>query len=179
MKCLSYLLLLLLQTATTVPAPDVPAAPGLYYRQSEMRWIRLEPAPKASKNTKGIGTYVDTGGFTGLATSIAIMGAHASTRIENAKPAFFVRGPGFSKDVLLVRLMERKDSRTLSASTADATVGNKEGFKKDDIHKIGITDYANNLFSVTPEDGLKRGEYLLVFGYVATSFDFGVDPVKK
>jgi hypothetical protein len=180
MKCLSCMLLFLLQIAPTAPPPpDVPTEAGLYYLQNNTQWIRLEPAPRASKKTRGIGSYVDSGGFTGLATSIVFTGARATMRIEYARPTFFVRGPGFPRDAILVRLTERKDSRALSASTADATVGNKEGFRKEDIRKIGTAAHSKDLFSVTPEADLKSGEYLLVFGYVTNSFDFAIDPPKK
>jgi hypothetical protein len=123
--------------------------------------------------------FIDTGGFTDLGMKGVLDGARASIRISAPRPAFFVRGIDSSNDVILLQLRRRKDSRTFSTSSADATIENKGGFRKRDIRKTAVQVYPEALFSVTPEQDLKPGEYLLVFGYAKSGFDFGVDPYKK
>jgi len=54
-------------------------------------------------------------------------------------------------------------------------VTNKEGFRRTDVRKLQLTEYADGSFSATPEENLKKGEYLLVFGNASSSFDFGID----
>jgi hypothetical protein len=39
---------------------------------------------------------------------------------------------------------------------------------------VTVTVYKDDSFSVTPEQNLQPGEYLLVFGHANTGFDFGI-----
>ncbi len=123
--------------------------------------------------------FAETGGYTNLGMSIICSGSRASARLSVPKPTFFVRGAGSSKDVLLVRLTQKKDKRTFKTSSVDATVENKGGFRKGNIRKTTIVSNSDNSFLVTPEEDLKPGEYLLVFGYATAGYDFGIDYPEK
>jgi hypothetical protein len=122
-----------------------------------------------------MGMYIETDGLTNLELRIVCRGARASLRISNPKPTFYVRGIGPATDMMLVQLTSKKDSRTISTSSSDSTVTNKEGFKRNDIRKLQLTEYTDGSFSATPEQNLKKGEYLLVFGTSTAGFDFGID----
>jgi len=174
MNLSGVLLWLLVQTAQPSPAADLPAAEGVYYRPPGAAWVRLEPAPVAEMKTKGMGLYLETDGYTSLGMNIVCRGAKAALRISNPKPSFYVRGTGSADDIMLVQLQVRKDSRSIRASSADSTLANKGGFKQADIHKLSVTALPDKSFMATPEEGLKPGEYLLVFGYATTGFDFGI-----
>jgi hypothetical protein len=178
MNWLGILLLLVPQAAKPAAIPDMPAASGVYYRQSDTRWIRLPPAPIAEVNTRGMRLFIETGGYTSLGRNIVCRGAKAKVRISAPKPIFYVREAGSSEDLMLIRLAQQKDTRTCETSSADASVGNKPGFRKEDVHKMAVTEYPDHSFSVTPEENLKPGEYLLTFGTVTAGFDFGIDPEK-
>jgi hypothetical protein len=54
-------------------------------------------------------------------------------------------------------------------------VTNKEGFRRTDVRKLKLTEYTDGTYSATPEENLKKGEYLLVFGTATAGFDFGID----
>jgi hypothetical protein len=83
---------------------------------------------------------------------------------------------GYSNlDVTLVQLTKKKKSRTFHTSSGSSTVENKMGFRKSDIRQTSIANYPEGIFSVTPDTDLKAGEYLLVVGTAANSFDFGID----
>ena len=170
-------LLLILQVTPPVPAAGLPAASGVYLRQDD-KWIAFKPAQISGSKTKGLGSFVDTGGYTNLGTNASIPGAKSSTRIFIPQPTFYVREVGHSKDVMLIRLAKSGNSRTFHTSTGDATVENKEGFRKADIRKTIVTEYPDGTYSVKPEDELKPGEYLVVFGDVGSSYDFGIDEQK-
>jgi hypothetical protein len=168
--------LLLLQVAKAAVMSGLPETPGVYYRQDDAHWVRLQPAPIADMKTSGIDLFIETGGYTNFGVSIVCRGARAALRIPMAKPTFFVREVGSSKDVILIRMTRKKDTRTFKASSSAATVENKGGFEKKDIQKAIIVTNPDKSFSVTPEKELKAGEYLLVFGYATLGFDFGIDP---
>jgi len=170
--------LLLLQIAKTAPMPELPSTPGVYYRQGDATWVRLQVAPIAEMKTRGMDLFIETGGFTNLGMRIVCRGAKASLRISVSKPTFFVRETASSKDLMLVRFTQKKGTRTFQTSSASATVENKEGFRKGDIRKMAVTEFPDHSFLAIPEGDLNPGEYLLVCGDATAGFDFGIDPNK-
>ncbi len=124
---------------------------------------------------KGFSLFVETGGYTNLNADLVLPGAKSSVRILVPRPTFYVRELGRPKDVMLIRLTPKKRSRTFHTSSGRDTVENKGGFKKGDIRKTAIAENPDKTFTVTPEENLKSGEYLLVLGDANASFDFGID----
>jgi hypothetical protein len=171
--CILFPLLLQIHDPTTVP--DFPKTAGVYYLQSDTGWINLPPAPIADMKIKGMDMFVRSGGYTSLIMNIECRGSRALMRVKAPKPAFFVRGIGSSKDAMLIRLATQRNKRTFRTSSSAATVENKGGFDEEDIRKLDLIPYPDNSFSITPREDLKSGEYLLVLGGAATSFDFGID----
>lgn len=179
MYILACLLCFALQAVKPAPIPGMPAAPGAYYRQDDAKWMRLEsPAPSRSK-TKGMGMFIETAGLSNLDMTTLYRGTHAAAQIPDPRPTFYLREVGSAKDAVIVQLTQKKDSRSIQTSSSDATVDNKGGFKKGAIRKVKVSIYSDNSFSVTPEDELKPGEYLLAFGNSDVTFDFGVTDRKK
>jgi len=172
MNLLCFLFFLSLQAADS---PAMPAAAGVYYLQDELNWIRLQPAPVAEMKIKGMDLFIDSGGFFDLQTKIVCRGAKAAVRISAPKPTFFIREISSSQDAMLVRLVQKKDKRVFQTSPSNATVQNRRGFKKEDVRSVVVTEYPDHSFSMVPEENLKPGEYLLVFGNAGTGFDFGID----
>jgi hypothetical protein len=175
MNSLSVLLWFVFQLAKAAPVPGLPTEEGVYYRPDGAKWVHLAPAPVADTKTRGLGMYIETDGLTNLEMSIVCRGAQASLRISNPKPTFYVRGIGPSNDMMLVQLTRKKNSRTIRTSSSDSTVTNKEGFRRTDVRKLKLTEYTDGTYSATPEENLKKGEYLLVFGTATAGFDFGID----
>jgi hypothetical protein len=171
-------LLLLLQAVQSSPVLGIPGAPGVYFRQDEKNWTAIPKASFAQTKMKGLDSFVYTGGFTNLGADASIPGAKSSIRISNRRPMFYARAVGRAKDVRLIRLTQNGKSRAFHTSTGNETVENKEGFRKSDLRKTIVTEYPDGTYSVQPENDLKPGEYLLVLGDAATSFDFGVDARK-
>jgi hypothetical protein len=174
MSYLSLLLFLLMQTAKYPPVAGMPAAAGVYYRQAYAKWIKLEPAPMADMKTKGMGRFIETDGLSNLGMTVVFKGAAASMQISTPQPTFYVRGVGSAKDAIIIQLTRREDSRTIQASSSAASVGNKGGFKKEDIRRVTVIAYSDDSFSATPDEDLKAGEYLLAFAYATAGFDFGI-----
>jgi hypothetical protein len=166
------LLLFFLQGANPPTPPDIP---GVYFLQKSSGWMALNPAPVVEMKTKGMKIFVDSGGYTNLGMSIFFRGAKASRRILDPIPRFFVRKDGASKNVILVRLLKKKDQRACQTSPSAATMENKKGFKKEDVLKMGVIEYPDGSFSAIPESTLKPGEYLLVMGDTTSIYDFGID----
>jgi hypothetical protein len=169
--CLLLLLLLQLPSAPS----DMPPDPGIYFRQAA-KWLGLKTAQVSGTDTKGLGAYIQTGGFTSLQMDVECLGPRSLTRIPVPKPVFYVRGIGLPGDALIVRFDKKKNSRNVRAILSDSNSANKAGFTKNSIRRVDTAIFPDKSFSITPQEELKPGEYLLTFGKVNNSFDFGIDP---
>jgi len=171
-------LILISESAAIAQIPaspkDLPAAAGVYYRQGEAGWISLAQAVMADTRTQGMDRFLDTYGWSNLNRTMVFRGAESAVRILDQKPTFYVRGVGTAQDVLIVQLAKKKDAREIQASSTNASVNNKEGFKRGSLYRVAATVLAKDFYSVTPEENLKPGEYLLVFGHADTAFDFRI-----
>jgi hypothetical protein len=176
---MNLLLIVLLQAAKPAPVPDLPAEAGVYLRSGTGQWARIEIAPMADMKSKGMSDFLDSAGYTNLDVTVAYQGAQAKLQIPAPRPIFYVRGAGSPNDAMIVSLTRKSDHRIVRTATAVATVGNRAGFKKDQIHNVSVTVFSDNSFSVTPEEDLKAGEYALVFGFASTAHDFGVTRIKR
>ncbi len=163
-----------LATAQAPVAPgDLPPAAGVYYK-GEGGWVALARPVLAATKTQGMEHFLDTYGWSNLNRTIVFQGTTAAIHISNIRPTFYVRSVGSAQDVLIVRLDRKKDTREVQASSTTASVNNKEGFKRGSICRVTATVLSKDVYSITPEENLKAGEYLLVFGHAETAFDFGV-----
>ncbi len=128
----------------------------------------------AETKTQGMEHFLDTYGWSNLNRTIVFQGAAAGIRIIEPRPTFYVRGVGSAQDVLIAQLARKKDTREIQASSTNASVNNKEGFKRGSICRVTADVLAKDFYSVTPEENLKPGEYLLVFGHAEIAFEFAV-----
>jgi hypothetical protein len=179
MHWLGIVLLLLPQSARPAPPQDMPADAGVYYRQDDGGWTKLNPARIGEVNAEGVELFIDTGGYTSLGMKGVLNAARASLRISTPRPVFYVRRVGIPEDAFLIQLKREKNRRVFKTSSADAAIDNKGGFSKKDIRKTAVVAYSDFSFSVTPERALKPGEYLLLFGYATAGYDFGIDAAEK
>jgi hypothetical protein len=175
MNAISLMILFLFQAVSSVGTPNVPESPGLYVKQSGAVWTKLQPALVLEGETKGLDAYLMTDGYTNLNMRVVYQGAKALLRIKEAKPVFFVREIGSSSNFSVIRLDQKKDRRLFHAAPSAGTVGNNLGFKKSQIVKMVVVGNPDGSFSITPEQALLPGEYLILFDKIASSFDFGVE----
>jgi hypothetical protein len=179
MRFLGLMLLCLMQLAKPAPVPGLPEAAGVYFRQDNTEWIKIETAVMAAMKSKGMGEFLETDGYTNLDMLVTYEGAQAKLQIPMPRPTLYVRGAGSAKDAMIVSLTRKKDSRTVRTASSVATVENRAGFRKDEIQRVTVTVYSDNSFAVTPEQDLKPGEFALVFGFANAAYDFGITRPKK
>lgn len=168
-----------MQAGKPAPPPDLPANPGVYYRRGDAAWIKLEPAAVVDSRMSGLDQFIYTDGMTDVTTSVVYGGAQARVQISDPRPVLYIRGAGSSADAMIVHLTRRKDRRTTQISHSAASVDNKGGFKRGEIRKAAVLLYSDDSFSLTPEEELKPGEYLIAFGYPDKAYDFGIAQYKK
>jgi hypothetical protein len=161
------------------PPPGLPAAAGVYYRQHDTQWIKVDPAPKGDSKMKGMNVFLQTEGLAGLNMSFEYWGAYAALQIPEKRPVFLARGTGTAQAALIVRLTPKDHNRLVQTTSSDMTAENKGGFKKKDIRKVRTAVFSDGSFSITPIEDLQPGEYILVFGNANNAFDFGISPAKK
>ncbi len=161
-----------------VPKPEPPAGmpqgTGVYYRQSSGKWQKLDPAYVDASKVKGMEAYLDTDGYTALNMNYEYLGVSAPLQLPETQPVFYVRGIGAPQYAQIVQLTAKKDRRTVRTVSTEVSVGNRGGFKRDQIRPVTITALSDGSYSITPVNGLKPGEYLLALGNAVTGFDFGI-----
>ncbi len=175
MRAIALAVLFLMQVPGPEPPTGMPAGTGVYCRLNSGGWMSLNPAAMADVTAKGLELFVDTGGYTSLGTQGVLENPRSAARIPERRPTFYVRGAVSPDDAMIIRLDQKKSRRSFETSSADATTGNKGGFKEKDIFKTATVVFSDGSFSVIPERELKAGEYMLVFGYADRGFDFGID----
>jgi hypothetical protein len=179
MNFLMMLLFLLAQAEKPAPPQGMPLDPGVYLRQVDGQWVKLAQVSMADMKTKGLGTYLETDGQSNLSVTIVYQGAKAPLQIAAARPTLYVRGVGAAADAMIVKFSRQKETRTLQSSSSAGNVENRGGFNKKDIQTLSIVIYSDSSFSLTPQKDLKPGEYLFLFGFANSGFDFGVNPAKE
>jgi hypothetical protein len=179
MMILSLLLVLVAQAEKAPLPPGMPTAPGVYCRQGDLPWTKMESATVSDMKTKGMDTFIRTDGYMNLSMTIIYAGSRAPLQIAALRPAFYVRGAGAAKDAVIAQLSRAKDSRTLQTVSSAGGVDNKLGIKKNELRNSTVIVYADDSFSVVPDEDLKPGEYVLLFGSANTGYDFAVTTPKK
>jgi hypothetical protein len=179
MMILSLLLVLVVQAEKAPLPPGMPTAPGVYCRQGDLPWTKMESATVSDMKTKGMDTFIRTDGYMNLSMTIIYAGSRAPLQIAALRPAFYVRGAGAAKDAVIAQLSRAKDSRTLQTVSSAGGVDNKLGIKKNELRNSTVIVYADDSFSVVPDEDLKPGEYVLLFGSANTGYDFAVTTPKK
>jgi len=152
----------------------VPGESGVWLLQNKA-WLPMMPAPVAGANARGLDNYIYTSGYTNLDMDISFSGPKAALRISDREPVFTIRPDGDGFEPVLVRLDKKKDRRVCRTRPSSATIGNKQGFRKQDIVRTVLTVNPDKSITVRPERTLKPGEYLLVIDLPSHGRDFGVD----
>ena len=179
MAILSLLLVLVAQTEKAALPPGMPTVPGVYCRQGDLPWTKMESAAVSDMKTKGMDSFIRTDGYMNLNMTIIYAGSRAPLQITAPRPAFYVRGLGFAKDAVIAQLSRAKDSRTLQTVSSAGGVDNKLGVKKSELRSSTVTVYADDSFSIVPDEDLKPGEYILLFGNANTGYDFAITTPKR
>ena len=78
------------------------------------------------------------------------------------------------RDVVLVRFEKKKDHRELQSTSGATAFTFKAGFSREKTPDIVVKRVSESVFTVTPEQDLPPGEYLLTFGLGSSGFDFGI-----
>ena len=139
----------------------------------------MESAAVSDMKTKGMNSFILTDGYMNLNMTIIYTGSRAPLQITTPRPAFYARGAGFAQDAVIAQLSRAKDSRTLQTVSSAGGAGNKLGVRKNELRNSTVTVYADDSFSIVPDEDLKPGEYMLLFGNANTGYDFGVITPRK
>jgi hypothetical protein len=155
------------------PVPGLPKTPGAYY-QSAAGWMRLQDAPRPQSKSSGL-----FGAATGVGTMrvyYVYRGAHAPTQFTTPMPIFYVRGLGkFGRDVQIIRLETKKDSRAVQFASASALRGSTSSIDDKNIQIPTVSRLGSDVLMVTPAAALAVGEYLLSVD-ADHEYDFGIAP---
>jgi len=153
---IKHLVSLCLGALFTVTAlGQAPITGGVYVRQPG-RWQRLYGAPVGSTRS---------GDATGSTKIFAVyLEPHATTTVKGPRPVFSWSGFNDNispRDVLIVRLAQKKDHRELQYPTSNAL--STTGYSPQERVEVQVRD-DGNVRTVTPQADLPPGEYMLFTG---------------
>jgi hypothetical protein len=143
---------------TLTALSQAPPTSDAVYVQQPGHWRRLYVAPvvltrvgDGSGSTKIFSVYRDP---------------HATTAVKGPRPVFSWSGFNDNispRDVLVVRLAQKKDHREMQYATSDPHRGITPGYLPQDRVEVQVRD-DGNLRTVTPKADLAPGEYMLFTG---------------
>jgi hypothetical protein len=141
-----------------------PTDAGVYIQNGE-HWDKLYLA-----NSSGIriGSAAGAAFSYGIASVKSIMtfrDPSAPVKGFGPRPVFLIVGPTQTapRDMLIVRLKQKKDHRELQIGKANAYGGAKIEYPASDVTEVIVTD-SDSTRTLTPKVDLKPGEYLLFVG---------------
>jgi hypothetical protein len=156
-------------------------ADGFYYHKTEQAWQQLQPISMAGGGMKHAGKMF----VPGLTPQFVwtFRGDAAAVQIEDKRPTFCIKESPMlagiagrsERDLLIIRFDIKKDHRELQTTNGGNMFTFKSGISKDRMPDIITKTIADGVFTVTPTEDLKSGEYLITFSSVGISgYDFGV-----
>jgi len=180
LKTVSLLALAVLSCFEQEKSDSLPPSEGVYSRDAS-GWQALKQISMVGGGLKHAGKMF----VPGLTPQMVwtFRGAEAPVQLEEQRPTFYVReNPALEdvagrseRDLVIVRLVWKKDHRELQTTNGGNMFTFKPGFSKDRLPDITVKRVAPGVFEVMPEANLKSGEYLLTFSAVGNhGYDFGI-----
>lgn len=182
LTCAAFLATAILFVPQNAPVPqDVQTlADGFYYKAAQ-GWQKLEPLSMAGGGMKHAGKMF----VPGLTPQFVwtFRGAEAPVQTVDKRPTFYIKelpmlatiAGRTERDLLIIRFDKKKDHRELQTTSGGNIFTFKSGISKDRMPDITTKTVADGIFTVTPNQDLKPGEYLITFSALGnTGYDFGV-----
>src|ERR1035441_5248699 len=166
---------------TAVPQDVQSLSDGFYYKTPQ-GWQKLEPLSMAGGGLKHAGKMF----VPGLTPQFVwtFRGAEAPVQIENKRPTFYIKelpmlatvAGRTERDLIIIRFDKKKDHRELQTTSGGNMFTFKSGISKERLSDITTKTVSDGIFTVTPNDDLKPGEYMVTFSALGNSgYDFGVE----
>lgn len=182
-SCMVILLAVVLVCAaqdTAVPQEVQSLSDGFYYKAPQ-GWQKLEPLSMAGGGLKHAGKMF----VPGLTPQFVwtFRGAEAPIQVEDKRPTFYIKelpilatlAGRTERDLIIIRFDKKKDHRELQTTSGGNMFTFKSGISKERLPDITTKTVSDGMFTVTPNDNLKPGEYMVTFSALGNSgCDFGV-----
>ena len=157
------------------PLAGLPGEHGVYYKTGS-GWLPLPSSIMMPFSSAGAKEFFSVGGRDAIAE---LPGAHATVRIANTRPTFYVQGISGGSRLYLVRTKEKDDYREIKMSEGRG-FPNTAKFHSGDLVEMEVQTVSSDVISVRPHTDLKPGEYVLVsvvdasFRWIRIGYGFGV-----
>jgi hypothetical protein len=167
------------QTSTS-PQDAQTLADGFYYKTSQ-GWQMLEPLSMAGGGIKHAGKML----VPGLTPQFVwtFRGPAAPVQIGDKRPTFYIKelpilastAGRTERDLIIIRFDKKKDHRELQTTNGGNMFTFKSGISKERMPDITTKTVLDGIFTVTPIEDLKPGEYMVTFSALGNvGYDFGI-----
>jgi len=165
----------------TAAPQDVQSLSDGFYYKTPQSWEKLEPLSMAGGGLKHAGKMF----VPGLTPQFVwtFRGAAAPVQIEDKRPTFYIKelptlttiAGRTERDLIIIRFDKKKDHRELQTTSGGNMFTFKSGISKERLPDIITKTVSDGIFTVTPSDDLKPGEYMVTFSALGNSgYDFGI-----
>jgi hypothetical protein len=165
---------------SAVPKEVQSLSDGFYYKTPQ-GWQKLQPITMSGGGLKHAGKMF----VPGLTPQMVwtFRDAESPAQIADKRPTFYIKElpalaniAGLSgRDLLIVRFDKKKDHRELQTTNGGNMFTFKAGLSKDRMPDITTKAIADGIFTVTPNEDLQPGEYMITFSSIGYSgYDFGI-----
>jgi hypothetical protein len=160
----SLICAVLLGTCLPVFSQAKPTDVGVYVQNGD-HWDKLYLASSSGVRAGGAMGAAFSYGIASVKSVMTFRDPTAPVKTFGPRPVFLIVGPSMTapRDMLIVRLKEKKDHRELQIGKANAYTGMKMEYPASDVTEVTVTE-SDGVKTLTPKVDLKSGEYLLFVG---------------
>jgi hypothetical protein len=138
--------------------------PGMYVQRNGS-WERLERLMLSGTKARGA---------LGTSAMFRFSGNSAPVAVDSRRPLFCLRRNSDAKELSaralsFVRMDVKKDSREIRAAK-----GSQAGFDRNKTTAATVKMISDGLYSIEPSEELEPGQYMLVYSFSSTGYDFAV-----
>lgn len=150
--------------ASSSQSIPLPANDGIYILNGN-HWDRMYVVSVSGYHVSGGMKTAFSYGIASVKTVLSYRDAEAPIRTAYSRPTFCIVGPSATapRDIVIVRLKQKKDHRELQIGKANAYTGANVEYPNGDVTEVAVTEVGSGRVLV-PTTDLKPGEYILFAG---------------
>jgi hypothetical protein len=143
---------------------EKPTEAGVYVQNGD-HWDKMYIASSSGIRMSSPAATAFSYGIASIKSIMTFRDPTAPVKASGPRPVFLIIGPTQTapRDMLIVRMKQKKDHRELQIGKANAYGGAKIEYPASDVTEVTVTE-SDGVKTLTPKVDLKPGEYLLFVG---------------
>jgi len=164
MKACSMFLSAVILACSFAAAQTKPTENGIYVQNGD-HWDKLYIASTSGARSSGAAKSAFSYGIASSKAVLVFRDSTAPVKSSSMRPIFLVIGDTITapRDIVIVRLQQKKDHRELQIGKFNAYSGMKMEYPPADVIEVDVKE-SERARTITPKTDLKAGEYIIFTG---------------